>query len=888
MAENPDWLKDYSTRPTNVPVPLPQQKAQADITQSGASAAQSTASAKRTEALLPAEQRQGLAQAIKAEAEAEEVKRAAEEAEKARERAKQFRVMDLEGLLYNVQQARKNIGFLSTRAPGQILQGVWGTSSRDLASSLQGVKAPIVLEKLKEAKSQSQTGASGFGALSDKELGLLAGAIANVDQSQSPEQLMENLNRVEYHFRRAQALINGVDPDTPEGRYAAGLARPPEAQPTPSAEGEVEAGKREADIGLAGVNTTVRDMIKAGRTEEQIKEWLNSVQPELGNKAKYIQENINYWKQGGEPEVDIESVFKPTEGATKALGEALSTPLGSAATGFTSGYTSGFMDELTGNQPQSEATMRYLQERNPLSYLLGEMGGGIAQYATGARLLKPLMARYSLTPSATLGNVAQSALYGAGTAQPGERLSGAVKGAGTGFLGSKAGEAGTAAIGKLVGGAGTQGAQYLSRQGVPMTTGQITGGMLKRTEDRLAGLPVIGDVITQRRKESFEGFNRAAFNEALAPLGTSVDDIGVPGVAKAQEAVNQAYTNALGGLILQGDQSFLDNVFQKAYPNVKKIPRVGDELAGQVDDIIKTHFDPNTGEISGEGLQIALRELRDLRNSYKADPQFGSRIAPRLSRIEDAFDDLIERQAPDRAGLFKNANEAYKRVEIIGDAVDFAPAANAGIFTPDLLYRKSREVTRRFSGKRASRRGEKPFEQLTQAGRTELPSQIPESGTAGRMIIPLAAGSLLGGGTYVVDQSGKRVEEESDLTTPALMTAAGALLAGAPYSRTGQRALQTMLTAERPRALESLGQFVFGAAPYVGAALRPSAAGMGIDTIPSPEVSDQIFVNPQATRPQIVDEDEENFILSDGTKVPKNLAAKPMARGGRVSKLACK
>lgn len=59
---------------------------------------------------------------------------------------------------------------------------------------------------------------------------------------------------------------------------------------------------------------------------------------------------------------------------------------------------------------------------------------------------------------------------------------------------------------------------------------------------------------------------------------------------------------------------------------------------------------------------------------------------------------------------------------------------------------------------------------------------------------------------------------------------------------------------------------------------------------------ERIIVNPEAitvtgTRPQIVDEDEENFILSDGTKLPKSLAARPMpkAKGGKVSKrLACR
>lgn len=835
MAQNDDWWSQDVAAASATADPQ-RRKAEADIAQSGASAAASGASAERTRTLLPSEARASMATALKAEAEAAKAQRETEQAGKAEQVTKLTKVQDVGNLLGNIQQARENVGFWSMGLPGQMTQGLWGGPAANLKASLRGVKAPIVLEKLREAKAQSATGASGFGALSERELGLLESAIGSLDQSQSPEQLQANLDRVEVHFRRAQAYINGVDPDTPEGRFAAGLAAPAGEQP-PAGGGEAKAGRLESKPELAGVNATVTEMVKAGRTADQIKAWLNSVQSGLGDRTRGVEETINFYKQrGGEPVVNIEQQFVPAEGAGRAAVEMMQTAPGAAAAGFTSGMTSGFMDELTGNQPRAQAAMRYAEEQSPVAYTLGEIGGQAAQFGLGAKGLGALMSRYGLEALPTLGNIAQSAAYGAGTAQPGERLGGAVSGGITGLIGTKAAEAATKTAGRLIGGAGSDAARELSALGVPMTAGQIMGGGIKRAEDRATSLPIVGDTITARRKESLAGFNKAAFDEALAPLGASVDDIGVPGVAKAQQAVNEAYSAALNNLRLAPDQPFLDNVFSNALPKVQKIPRVGDEIAGQVNDILSTHIDPATGEMTGEAFQIAMRELRDLRGSYKTDPQFGSRIAPRLAAIEDELGDLIQRQAPDRAAIFGNANEAYKRVEIIGDAVDFAPAASGGVFTPDQLYRKSREVTRRFSGKRASRRGAKPFAELTAAGRTELPAQVPDSGTAGRMLMPALAASALGGGTFAAGEAAREKSEERDLLSPFTAAATGAALAATPYSRAGQRMLQSALTAQRPMPVEYLGTLLEKYAPYAGAAARPYTSTLGVDEVPSPEV----------------------------------------------------
>src|SRR5690606_35214429 len=128
--------------------------------------------------------------------------------------------------------------------------------------------------------------------------------------------------------------------------------------------------------------------------------------------------------------------------------------------------------------------------------------------------------------------------------------------------------------------------QYLNRAGVPQTIGQILGGSAARTEDRLAGLPIIGDQINMRRREGIEAFNRAAFDEALAPIqGTTGGQIGEAGVGAAHDATSAAYRQALGGTRVIPDAPF-EQGLTEAVGAVRSIPRVGEEVADSLASIV--------------------------------------------------------------------------------------------------------------------------------------------------------------------------------------------------------------------------------------------------------------------------------------------------------------
>lgn len=878
----------------------------ADIRQSGASAASAEATAERTRALTPAEIREKNASAAKAEAEAEEKRVEVETAKEAsspeaKEFARRKKLDDLNNLLANTAQARDAIGFWSTGPAGQVAENIWGTPAQDLTAAIEAIKSPIVLEALQEARKGSAVGATGFGALSQRELDIISASIASLKRGQSPEQLMENLNRIETHFRRFSAYNNGLDPDTPEGAQWAGLAKPTD---NVAPAGEITGDKTVVtDPGLAGANATIEAMIKSGRTAEEIRAWLNSVQEGAGDRLENVEEQIRYWKSGGEPDANVETVLEPATGLSAAIGAVAESPVGAALIGAGDVASMGFLDELTPNQPMSEAIMRRSQERNPTATLLGQLGGGLA---TGVGL-EGLAARYGIKALPGLGlDVLQGAAYGAGSASEGNRLSGATAGGILGGVGGVGARGAAKATGTVARGVQDPMVQLLRRYNVPMTIGQMTQGGMKAFEDRATSWPLVGGAIAKRREESLEGFNRAAFDEALQPIGASTQgQIGQGGIIIAQDAVAKAYDDALGDVTLQVDKPFLDVISGQPLQDLASVPRVGAEAADDVRKIIQAHIDPQTGTMTGKSLQAARQEVRRLKKTYQNSPDSArlyDRLKPSLDAVEDSFIDLLGRQAPDRVGPFLNADEAYKRVQIVGEALDFSGAASDDMFSAAKLREKSRQATRTFSGKHASQAGRRPFNELDKAGRALLPSSIGDSGTAGRLLLPALAAGVVGGGSYAssaerpvgVESAGG---EGGGAFGSALLGLGAAGLVAAPYSKYGQRLATAAIAGDRNAASRWIGDALHRYADPAARAIVPQTAEYGIDRVPEPDVEGSPPFEPvSATLPteaaaeptpaempgipegSVIDPDTGELVLPDGTRIP--LAQK--AKGGAV------
>lgn len=95
-------------------------------------------------------------------------------------------------------------GMLGTTGMGSALSGVPNTSAHDLASTLNTIKSNIGFDKLQAMREASPTGGA-LGQVSERENVLLQSVLGSLDQSQSREQFVGNLQRLKEVLQGRQA-----------------------------------------------------------------------------------------------------------------------------------------------------------------------------------------------------------------------------------------------------------------------------------------------------------------------------------------------------------------------------------------------------------------------------------------------------------------------------------------------------------------------------------------------------------------------------------------------------------------------------------------------------------------------------------------------------------
>lgn len=139
-----------------------------------------------------------------------------EEAERQkRESALATQRQDALAVIAKIDEAEKMVSGFSAGA-GAFTEGtpILGqmTGATDLAAAIESIQSSLGLNKLMELKSASKAGASGLGALSDREMNLLVSAISSLKQSQNPEQLKTNLRKIKTHYQNILKMNEGINP----------------------------------------------------------------------------------------------------------------------------------------------------------------------------------------------------------------------------------------------------------------------------------------------------------------------------------------------------------------------------------------------------------------------------------------------------------------------------------------------------------------------------------------------------------------------------------------------------------------------------------------------------------------------------------------------------
>lgn len=103
--------------------------------------------------------------------------------------------------------------WFKTGTIGSQLADIPGTGAYDTKQQLEQVRANIGLDKLKEMKQQSSTGASGLGSLNKEELASLQAYLGSLDMGQSNDQLISNLRNIKSHYGNLYEQATGQKPE---------------------------------------------------------------------------------------------------------------------------------------------------------------------------------------------------------------------------------------------------------------------------------------------------------------------------------------------------------------------------------------------------------------------------------------------------------------------------------------------------------------------------------------------------------------------------------------------------------------------------------------------------------------------------------------------------
>jgi len=377
---------------------------------------------------------------------------------------------------------------------------------------------------------------------------------------------------------------------------------------------------------------------------------------------------------------------------------------------------------------------------------------------------------------------------GFGTAEGGlaDRLEGTAIGAGVGALTGAAGQRVVDRFARGAVGADTTAARQLSREGVQLTPGQmlqetpLIGGFLRGTEDRLAGMPLVGDAIQGARTRGLETANIAGAQRGLTPIGETIPPKIAPGyeaVEFVQDRLGQAYADVLSRVSPTIDEP-LDTGIAEILADAPA--SMGEARARQLAEILSSrvmrNVDPETRRISGEEYKrietVLGQQQRELARSVDSDQRA---LGLALGDIRSEFREALARQYPAEAPRLQQINTGYANLVRIEDATGTAGAMQrGGVFTPAQLA----NAVRRNTGSRSQRgAGTGLMRDLATNMGEVLPSTVPDSGTAGRA--GLAA--LLAGGYYL----------KPEIAIPVI---AGV----APYTKIGQGLINTIYRATDP------------------------------------------------------------------------------------------
>lgn len=387
----------------------------------------------------------------------------------------------------------------------------------------------------------------------------------------------------------------------------------------------------------------------------------------------------------------------------------------------------------------------------------------------------------------------------------GQKIGQIIAGGATGALAGPAGHF----IGEAMVPSVTPEAQKMMAEGWKPTIGQMFGpeSNIKRMEDIGEKVPILGSWIRDARERSLESYNRVAVDRALKPIGQSLPEevgVGHEAFTYAEKQIGKEYDRLHQHVTLKMDDE-LTNDLQTIMLEAKTLPaqqrqQLQDIILDQIDDRLAN----NKGILPGHQVQNTTGELGRLTRTRIQDQNADIKdLGWKLQDVRNAVDDALERQNPEHAEALRNANKAWSHLIRLEDATkSTTSAARFGAFTPQALS----VAAGKKGSSRLGARGENLYQDLAEAGKRLIPSNVASSGTAEREQTMKLLGTVgLGGGAgYTLGP----LPAAAALAIPALYSQPGQAMARSALSRglLGQqnKEVADLLRAYGPQVLPAL------------------------------------------------------------------------------------
>lgn len=303
--------------------------------------------------------------------------------------------------------------------------------------------------------------------------------------------------------------------------------------------------------------------------------------------------------------------------------------------------------------------------------------------------------------------------------------------------------------------------QKLLKEGVVPTIGQAAGGFVNKVEQQLESLPVVGWIISNSRGRAVKEMNEAAIRKALPEGNVATIKAGREGIEQAGEVIDNAYNAAYGSIKgkVTADGSFRETL--------AKIPsREGIDLPPSMKERFETLMDDRVfarlkDGADAETLRNIHNSLGSLARKYRSSGDPDQRaLGQAFAEAKGEVRGLVSRQS---SGDFKQTLDAldskYSALLTVEKASGYAGSKD-GVFSAEAL-------------KRAAKKGTSDMRDFADNSSDVLGKTVPDSGTAGRSLLPLATYAASGGAAAGNEQLGGPEWLTALAASPLLMSRMG-------------------------------------------------------------------------------------------------------------------